>query len=166
MAMRMTGLMSGMDTESLIQELVAARRTKVDKEIKAQTKLEWKQDAWKDLNKKLKNLQSKFVNNMRYQTSYAKKTTKVSNPSAVSVITGEDAMNGVQSLTVDKLAKTAYLTGAEITTASGEKATALTKLSELGGVQACLKKHSQVKSYRLGIYGEGEDGVTIATLKK
>jgi DNA mismatch repair protein MutS2 len=33
-------------------------------------------------------------------------------------------------------------------------------------VQACLKKHSQVKSYRLGIYGEGEDGVTIATLKK
>jgi DNA mismatch repair protein MutS2 len=33
-------------------------------------------------------------------------------------------------------------------------------------VQACLKKHSQVKSFRLGIYGEGEDGVTIATLRK
>ena len=136
MAMRMTGLMSGMDTESLIQELVAARRTKVDKVKKAQTKHEWKQDVWKDLNTKLKNLQSKFVNNMRYQTSYAKKTTKVSNSSAVSVITGEDAMNGVQTLTVDKLAKTAYLTGAEVKTTSGEKATALTKLSELGNVQA------------------------------
>lgn len=132
MAMRMTGLMSGMDTESLIQELVAARRTKVDKVKKAQTKHEWKQDAWKDLNKKLKNLQSKFVNNMRYQTSYAKKTTKVSNPSAVSVITGEDAMNGVQSLTVDKLAKTAYLTGAEVSTTDGGKADALTALTDLG----------------------------------
>ena len=33
-------------------------------------------------------------------------------------------------------------------------------------VQTCLKKHPQVKSFRLGVYGEGEDGVTIATLKK
>ena len=55
MAMRLSGLMSGMDTESIVQELVAVRRTKVETATKAQTKLEWKQDAWKDLNKKLKN---------------------------------------------------------------------------------------------------------------
>ena len=46
MAMRLSGLMSGMDTDSLIQELVSARKTKVDTAVKAQTKLEWKQDAW------------------------------------------------------------------------------------------------------------------------
>lgn len=114
MAMRLTGLMSGLDTESLIQELVAARRTKVDSAVKAQTKLEWKQETWKDLNTKLKNLQAKYVNKMRFMSSYSKKTTKVSNDSAVSVITGENAVNGVQELTVDKLAKTAYLTGAQI----------------------------------------------------
>ena len=33
-------------------------------------------------------------------------------------------------------------------------------------VQASLKKNPQVKSFRLGVYGEGEDGVTIATLRK
>lgn len=119
MAMRLSGLISGMDTDSLIQELVAARRTKVDKQKKAQTKLEWKQDAWKDLNTKLKNLQSKYINNMRFATAYSKRTTKVSNSSAVSVITGENAVNGVQSLTVEKLAKTAYLTGAEVKSADG-----------------------------------------------
>ncbi len=32
-------------------------------------------------------------------------------------------------------------------------------------VQQHLKKHSQVKSYRLGSFGEGENGVTIVTLK-
>ncbi len=32
-------------------------------------------------------------------------------------------------------------------------------------VQQHLKKHSQIKTYRLGTFGEGENGVTIATLK-
>ena len=139
MTMRLTGLMSGMDTESLIQELVAAKQTKVDTAVKAQTKLEWKQEAWKELNTKLKNLQSKYLNNMRFVSSYSKKTTKVSNDSAVSVITGENAVNGVQELKVKKLAKTAYLTGAEVSTVSGEKATALTKVSELGTIAADSK---------------------------
>ena len=47
MAMRMSGLMSGMDTETIIKELVSAKQTKVDDAKKAQTKLQWKQDAWK-----------------------------------------------------------------------------------------------------------------------
>ncbi len=32
-------------------------------------------------------------------------------------------------------------------------------------VQAHLKKHPNIKSYRTGVYGEGEDGVTIAEFK-
>jgi DNA mismatch repair protein MutS2 len=32
-------------------------------------------------------------------------------------------------------------------------------------VQQSLKKNKFVKKYRLGVYGEGEDGVTIAELK-
>lgn len=32
-------------------------------------------------------------------------------------------------------------------------------------VQQCLKKTKTVKSFRLGVYGEGEDGVTIAQLR-
>ena len=36
MAMRISGLMSGMDTESIIQELVSVKQTKVDDAKKAQ----------------------------------------------------------------------------------------------------------------------------------
>ncbi len=33
------------------------------------------------------------------------------------------------------------------------------------GIQQHLRKHGHVKSYRLGVYGEGETGVTVVTLK-
>ena len=132
MAMRMSGLMSGMDTETIIKELVSAKQTKVDDAKKAQTKLQWKQDAWKELNTKLKNLQAKYIANMRFTSSYSKRTTKVSNSNAVSVITGENAVNGVQSLQINQLAKTGYLTGAQIKAADGSSLTAASKLSDLG----------------------------------
>lgn len=132
MAMRLTGLMSGMDTESIIKELVAAKQTKVDDAKKAQTKQQWTTDAWKSLNTKLKNLQSKYLGNMRFSDAYTKKVTKVSNSNAVSVITGENAVNGVQSLEIRQLAKSGYLTGSEISAADGSKLTAMSKLSDLG----------------------------------
>lgn len=136
MAMRLSGLMSGMDTESLIQQLVEARSGKLNKAKKSQIKHNWKQDAWKELNTKLKNLQSKYLSNMRFSEAYTKKTTKVSNDSIASVITGDKAVNGVQNLQVKQLAKSGYLTGAELRkTANGQSVkgdyTALTKLSEL-----------------------------------
>lgn len=135
MAMRMTGMMSGLDTESIIQELVAARQKKVDVKKKEQTKLNWKQEAWKELNSKLKSLQTKYFSKMRFSDAYTKKTTKVSNSNAVSVITGENAVNGVQTLEVEKLAKTGYLTGGKVekSDTAKDEISALSKLSDLKG---------------------------------
>lgn len=127
--MRLTGLMSGIDTESIIQQLVEARKTKVDTVKKDQIRLNYKQEAWKSMNKKLKSLQSK-IGNMRFSTAYAKMATEVSDDNVVSVITGENAVAGVQSLRVKQLAKTGYLTGKQLES-SGDDYTALTKLSEL-----------------------------------
>lgn len=114
MAMRLSGLMSGMDTESIVTQLVQAKRTKVDTTKKAQTKLQWKQDAWKTLNAKIVKLYNGALSNLRFQSSFMKKTTKVSNSSVVSVITGDGAMNSVQSLKVDHLAQSGYLTGGQL----------------------------------------------------
>lgn len=115
MAMRLSGLMSGMDTESIIAELVAVKRIKVDTAVKEQKKLEWKQEAWKSLNSQITKLYNGTLSNLRFSSSYMKKTTKVSNPNALTVITGENAVNSVQSLKINKLSKSAYLTGADIT---------------------------------------------------
>ena len=47
MPIRLSGLASGLDTEAIVGALVSAYSYKKDKYVKAQTKLSWKQDAWK-----------------------------------------------------------------------------------------------------------------------
>ena len=50
MPIRMTGMVSGLDTDSIVKELVSAYSTKKEKYEKEQTKLGWKQEIWKSLN--------------------------------------------------------------------------------------------------------------------
>lgn len=132
---RVTGMYSGLDTESLISQLVEAKSVKVNNTKKEQMALTYKQDAWKELNTKVKSLFN-TANNLRFQSAYAKKTTSVSDSSVASVVTSDTAMNAVQKLKVTQLAKSAYMTGGEIstegTTLDGAKATSGTKLKDLG----------------------------------
>ncbi len=153
---RITGMYSGLDTESLIKELVKAKSVKVDNTKKEKTKLEWKQDAWKSLNTKVKNLFSGALENLRFSTAYKKKTTAVSNSSAVSVITGEKAMNGVQTLSVDKLAKSGYMTGAVLKSQSGAKVTGdtLVKDLKLDGYEGNTLEFTEGGSFTVTVNGK------------
>ena len=130
--MRMSGLISGLDTDTVISQLVKTKKLKVTKKTNEQTKHSWKQDIWKDLNSDLKKLQSKFAAQMRFTSAYAAKKTAVSNTSVASVLAGSGASDSVQTLRVTRLAKSGYLTGGEVATADGSKATALTTLKQLG----------------------------------
>lgn len=132
MPIRITGMNSGLDTESIITALTQRYQTKVDNSKGDQKKLTWKQDKWKELNKKAVDFYNGTLSTMRFSTAYTKKTTTASNASAVSVITGESAMNANQTLSIKSLASSAFLTGDEVTTTGGSKATKSTKMSELG----------------------------------
>lgn len=127
MAIRVSGLISGLDTDSLVQELVSAYSTKKDKYVKSQTTLEWKMDAWKELNKKVNSLYKK-LGNLRLSTSYNKKTTTCSDTTKATVSASNSAINGTQSLKINKVAKTGYITGAKLDSSVSSS----TKLSELG----------------------------------
>ncbi len=134
MAIRITGMYSGLDTESIINELASAQSTKKNNLVKKQTRLSWKQDAWKALNTKIYNFYTNVVDNMRFQASFLRKTTKSSNSNAVSVVTSNNAPNSVQSMKISQLAKEAYLTSGKVqnTKDVGKNVTASTKLSDLG----------------------------------
>lgn len=131
MSIRVTGMFSGLDTESIISELISAQSVKKNSLVKAQTKLSWKQDAWKALNTKIYNFYTNTLSDMRYQASYIKKTTKVSNTNAISVITGDSAVDGVRGVKVNQLAKGAKLTGGSLKTDDGICFSGAASLSQL-----------------------------------
>ncbi len=132
MSIKLSGLNSGMDTESIIQELVRAKSEKKIKLEGEQKKLEWKQEKWKELNSKIYGLYSKTLSNMRLQSDYTKKTTKASSD-AVSIVTGGNTPNGVQTLKINKMATSGYMTGGKIAEKSGTY-TSSTKINTITGV--------------------------------
>ena len=112
--LRMTGMYSGMDTESIVSQLVKTKSTKVTNLKNEQKKLEWKQTAWQDLNSKIYNMYSKTLSNLRLTSAYSKKSTVSSDSTKATVVASEGAVNGTQTLQVNKLAKSGYLTGAKL----------------------------------------------------
>lgn len=131
MAIRMTGLVSGLDTDSIVQELVSAYATKKDDSVKAQTKLSWKQDAWKALNTKIYSLYKK-IGDFRYDSAYNMKKTTVSDSTKATVTAGSNAIIGTQSLQILSVAKSDYLTGGQIKRSDNAELTGTTTLSQLG----------------------------------
>lgn len=127
MPIRITGLASGLDTESIISALVSSYNYKTNKYKKAQTKLSWKQDAWKTLNTKIYSLYSS-VGNMKLSTAYNLKSTTVSDSTKATVKAGNNAPTGTQQLNIIKVAQAGYLTGAQLSS----KTTTSTTLAELG----------------------------------
>lgn len=127
MPIRITGMNSGLDTEALISELVSAYRIKTQKYTKAQTKLSWKQEAWKNLNSKISSFYSKLTS-LRYSSAYNIRSATVSDATKATVSASSSAINGSYSVKIKQQAKSGYLTGADL----GSKTTAASKLSELG----------------------------------
>lgn len=130
MAIRLSGMASGLDTDSIVQALVSSYSYKKSKYEKAQTKLGWTQEAWKSLNKKVYSLYSN-VSNLRFSTAYSLKKTSVSDSTKASVKAGSSAPNGTQTLKITNTAKAGYLTGEEINASSSS--TTLAQLGYTGG---------------------------------
>lgn len=127
MPIRITGLNSGLDTEAIISALVSSYNYKTNKYKKAQTKLSWKQDAWKTLNTKVYSFYTS-LDSLRFSKNYNLKSTKVSDSTKATVTASSSAPNGTQKLNILKVAQAGYLTGGKL----DDSTTTGTTLAELG----------------------------------
>lgn len=160
-----SGLVSNLDTDSIVSALVSAYSTKKDKYVKAQTKLEWKQDAWKELNTKIYSFYSGTLSSLRFSNAFSKKASSVDSTKAT-VKASSDAVSGTQKLKIKQLAKSGYLTGAVVKSSDGSntKLTGSSKLSELGiedGSSISVKVGNTEKTITLN----GSDSVNTAVAR-
>lgn len=114
MAMRMTGLVSGMDTESMVKELVSASSEKVNKIKQKKQDVEWKKEIWSGLNTKIYNFYKTQLSAFKTVSNYKTKKATASDETKVSVKAGSGATNGTHSVSVEQTASSAYLTGDNI----------------------------------------------------
>ena len=102
---------SGMDTDSIVKDLMKPQQNKIDKEKKAQALLQLKQDAWKDMNKTLYNFHTKFIQKLGQEGTFTKKITTVSNPGAMSIDNGALMPEGSHNFKISQLATSTTVTG-------------------------------------------------------
>lgn len=135
MPIRLSGMVSGMDTESLVTALVSGYQLKKDNLVKAQTKLSWKQEKWKTMNTSIYSFYSGKLSAARFSKAYSLKKSTVSNSSVATVTASTSAVSGDQTLQVKELASSGYLTGGKVTNKSDStsKITGSSKLSAITG---------------------------------
>ena len=136
MPIRMTGLTSGLDTESIVNQLMSAQRTKQTKVENKKQKLEWKQEIWKGLNTKIYGFYKDSLSKMKYSSNYSTKKASVSDSTKLTATAGTNAAAGSYKAEINKIASAQYVTSGKLSykdsSGNTNTATTSTKLSDLG----------------------------------
>ena len=168
MPIRMTGLTSGLDTESIVNALMSAQRTKQTKVENKKQKLEWKQEIWKGLNTKIYGFYKDSLSKMKYSSNYATKKAAVSDSTKLTATASTKAASGSYKVEIHSIASAQYVTSGKLSTykdsdGKDKTATSSTKLNDLGmtsGTVLNLKVGNKSSALEIG------DSTTIEDFTK
>lgn len=143
------GLASGIDRDTLIEQMTARTTSKITAKKQAMTKLEWKRDAYRSISNKIIDLQDNYLSysatkSLKNSDFFAKNQVSVQGDpdytKYISATGNPDTASRVSVLGVNKLATSATLI-------SGEKKTdsAIT----LGGISESDFKNKEIKTSNL-----------------
>ncbi|ERH57250.1 MULTISPECIES: flagellar hook-associated protein 2 [Bacillus amyloliquefaciens group] len=123
MVTRITGLNSGLDVDSLVKKLMDAEKQPLNKLNQQKQTLEWKRDAYREMNTQIADMYSTTFNNMLMSTNWNKKTV-TSSDSSVSAAAVSAEQNISTSMSVQQLATpTTYKSSGAINFTSGQSQT-------------------------------------------
>ena len=134
--LRLSGMSSGMDTDSIIKSLMAIEKLKVDRVVKQKTLLEWKKDAHKEINSIISTFRSENLSALSSTNLYSSsafnsfKVTMDAASSNVSLSTTAEAMTGAMTInSISQLASAA-------TVSSSAKLSSGTKLDKAAALSS------------------------------
>ncbi|AEG15380.1 flagellar hook-associated 2 domain-containing protein [Desulfofundulus kuznetsovii DSM 6115] len=102
-SLRIGGLASGIDTDSIIKELMKAQRIPLDRLNQNKQVLLWQQEDYRAIYDSLRAFRDR-VFNMKLQATYLAKKASSSNEAAVTATANPTATPGTYTVTVNKLA--------------------------------------------------------------
>lgn len=117
--MRVSGLASGMDTDSIIKDLMAAERIPMTKMQQDQEWLTWQRDAYREMNTKLSEFKNLF-RDLKFTEAYRSKQVTTSSLGVTATATSA-AQEGTHSISVSQLASKAMRVSTEGISGDGEK---------------------------------------------
>ncbi|WP_342542742.1 flagellar filament capping protein FliD [Paenisporosarcina sp. FSL H8-0542] len=106
--MRIGGIASGMDTDSLVKELMNAQKIPLNKLMQEKVWTEWQRDANREFNLTLSKLRS-TASELRFQGSFNAFSATSSNPSSLTASTTANALNGTYQVEVVNVASPAKI---------------------------------------------------------
>ena len=101
--MHITGLASGLDIDSIIEQMMALERRPLDLMQQRQLELEAKKGAWRDVNTRLKNLADRF-GSLKLEATYLAKSGESSNQDVLTATASHNAGMGSYKIEVERLA--------------------------------------------------------------
>lgn len=128
--MKIGGLASGIDTDSIIRDMMRANRIPLDKILQKKQYMEWQVDSYRAVNRQLNTFSNMIFDNLINPTKsvFKKKTVEVSDNNAVSMKPIGSAKEMSGTLQIHQLAQNATLQGAAIAEKQDPKKT----LADLG----------------------------------
>ncbi|AUS95101.1 hypothetical protein CDQ84_03655 [Clostridium thermosuccinogenes] len=132
---RMTGT-SGLDVESMVQQLMKVERLKMDKLVKSRQLKTWMMEDYRSITNKMREFYDTYFNIAKPATNFTSASAftaykAVSSNSAISVTAGSGATTGVRQITVKSTASAATKNGASMPASlKGASAVDMTKMKK------------------------------------
>lgn len=108
---RVSGMSSGIDTESVVEGMMTAYQTKLDRQSQYTDKMEWKAEGYREINTLIKNFRSKYMSvlsstNMLSESAYANNKVTINTATSAVSITASSAA-GTGTMTIDSITQLA-----------------------------------------------------------
>lgn len=103
-SIRFGGIASGLDTESIVSQMMRIERLKVDRQLQEKQVLQWKRNDYRQINTQLLSLRNASFD-LRLQGTFLQRSATSSNDAAFTATASSNAIEGNYSLKVTQLAE-------------------------------------------------------------